>query len=135
MSRFARFLGMMVHADVPIVESLNVVRSATGNTVIAEAVGKMARQVQEGDSLAELMRSAGVFPALPVQMVAVGEETGRLDHMLLQVAEAYEREATSLTKMMTSLLAPALILLVAVVVAFIIVSLVLPIFKLSAGIA
>jgi type II secretory pathway component PulF len=133
MGRFARFLGVLVHADVPVVESLNVVRQATGNAVIAEAVGQMAQQVQEGSSLAALMKSAGVFPPLPIQMVAVGEETGRLDQMLMRVAEAHDREATTLTKVMTSMLAPALILFVAAIVAFIIVALVLPIFRMSAG--
>ncbi len=133
-ARFARSLGTLVRADVAIVEALEVVQAAAGNAVIAGAVRNMAEQVQEGDSLADMMRSAGVFPPLPVQMVAVGEETGRLDQMLLQVADAYDREVSASTKMMTSLLAPALILCVAVIVAFIIVSLILPIFQLSAGI-
>ena len=131
--RFARFLGVLVHADVPMVESLRVVRQAVGNAVMAEAVGKVAQQVQEGDSLAGLMKSTGVFPPLSVQMVAVGEETGRLDQMLMRVAETHDREATALTRVMTSLLAPALILVVAAIVAFLIVALVLPIFKMSAA--
>jgi type II secretory pathway component PulF len=131
--RFARFLGVLVHADVPVVEALNVVRQATGNAVIAEAVGRMATQVQEGGSLAALRKEAGVFPPLPIQMVAEGEETGKLDQMLMRVAEAHDREATALTKVMTSMLAPALILFVAAIVAFIIVALVLPIFRMSAA--
>ncbi len=94
----------------------------------------MARQVQEGNSLADLMQSSAVFPPLAVQMVAVGEETGRLDQMLLRVAQTYDREAGASAKMMTSLLAPLLILCVAAVVAFVVVSLVLPVFQISAGI-
>jgi len=133
-ARFARSLGTLVKAEVHIVEALQVVHAAAGNAVIAAAIRDMAREVQEGVSLAELMKSADVFPPLVVQMVAVGEETGRLDQMLLRAAEAYDRQAAASTKLMTSLLAPALILCVAVIVAFIIVSLVLPIFQISAGI-
>ena len=131
--RFAHALGTLVHTDVHIVEALDVAEAAAGNAEIARAIREMALQVQAGESLASLMQSSGVFPPLPIQMVAVGEESGRLDQMLLRVAEAYDREAAASTKIMTSLLAPALILCVAVVVAFIIVSLVLPIFQLTGG--
>jgi len=132
--RFAHALGTLVHSEVPIVEALHVARTATGNAAIAAAIDEMAQRVQAGDSLAALMRSSEVFPPLPVQMVAVGEETGHLDQMLLRVAEAYDRDTAASTKIMTSLLAPALILCVAVVVAFVILSMVLPIFQISAGI-
>ena len=132
--RFARALGALAHSEVPIVEALHVARAAVGNAAIAGAIGQMVQRVQAGESLAALMKSSGVFPPLPVQMVAVGEETGHLDEMLLRVAEAYDRETAASTKIMTSLLAPALILCVAVVVAFIILSMVLPIFQISAGI-
>jgi type II secretory pathway component PulF len=134
-ARFARSLGTLAQAEVPIVEALGVVEAAAGNAAYAASIGGMRRQVQQGVALAELMRSEGVFPPLAVQMVAVGEETGRLDQMLLRVAAIYDREAANMTKLMTSLLAPALILGVAVIVAFIIASLVLPIFQLSAGVA
>ena len=133
-ARFARALGTLTHVDVPIVEALDVAQTATGNAAIAGAIRQIARQIQTGDSLAELMRTSEVFPPLAVQMAAVGEETGHLDQMLLRVAEAYDRETSASTKMMMSLLAPALILCVAVIVGFIILSLVLPIFQLSAGI-
>jgi len=133
-ARFARTLGTLARADVPIVEALNVVQAAAGNAVVAAAIADMASRVQAGESLADLMRQSGVFPPLPVQMVAVGEETGHLDQMLLRVAEAYEQEVAISTRLMTSMLAPVLILCVAGVVAFMIVSLVLPIFRLTAGI-
>lgn len=133
-ARFARALGTLVHADVPMVEALDISRTAVGNVPISRALGEIGQQVQEGGSLAALMKSSGVFPPLPVQMVAVGEQTGHLDQMLLRVAEAYDRQTASSTRMMTSMLAPALILCVAIVVAFIILSLVLPIFRISSGI-
>jgi len=133
-ARFARSLGTLVHADVSIVEALRATQAAAGNAVISAAIRDMATKVQAGVSLADLMKSAAVFPPMPVEMVSVGEETGRLDQMLLRVAEAHERQSAASVRMMTSLLAPLLIICVAVVVAFIILSLVLPIFQLSAGI-
>ena len=133
-ARFARALGTLVHADVPMVEALDISRTAVGSGPIARALEDIRQKVQGGDSLAGLMKSSGVFPPLPVQMVAVGEETGHLDEMLIRVAEAYDRQTAASTRMMTSMLAPALILCVAVVVAFIIIALVLPIFRISAGI-
>ena len=133
-ARFARALGTMVHADVSIVEALKVAQAAVGNRAIAAEIGRMARDVQSGDSLAKLMTESGAFSPLTVQMVAVGEETGHLDEMLLHVADAYDRQAAASARMLTSLLAPVLILIVAALVAFLILSLVLPIFKLSAGI-
>jgi type II secretory pathway component PulF len=133
-ARFARALGTLAQADVPIVEALNVAQAAAGNAAVAAVIRQMAGQVQEGDSLAALMRSAEIFPPLAVQMAAVGEETGHLDQMLAHVADAYDREVSASTKLMTSLLAPVLILAVAAIVAFLVVSLVLPIFRLSAGI-
>jgi len=134
MARFSRALGTLVHAEVPIVEALNVARAAAGNRAIEAAIRRMAREVQTGDSLAELMSEAGVFSPLTIQMVAVGEETGQLDAMLINVADAYDRQAAAAARMLTSLLAPVLILCVAVVVGFLILALVLPIFQLSAGI-
>jgi type II secretory pathway component PulF len=134
MARFSRALGTLVHAEVPIVEALNVARAAAGNRAIEAAISRMAQEVQTGDSLAELMAEAEVFSPLTIQMVAVGEETGRLDAMLINVADAYDRQAAAAARMLTSLLAPVLILCVAVVVGFLILALVLPIFQLSAGI-
>ena len=94
-------------------------------------MANIATRVRTGESLAALMKEEELFPPLSVQMVAVGEETGRLDQMLLSVADAYDRETTASTKVMTSMLAPALILVVAGLVGFILVAILLPIFMLS----
>ncbi len=86
---------------------------------------------ESGERLADLMKESGMFPPLSVQMVATGEETGHLDQMLLRLADAYDRETAASTKVMMSLLAPALILFVASIVGFILISMILPIFQLS----
>jgi type II secretory pathway component PulF len=130
-ARFARLLGTLTRAGISVVEGIDIVHPAVGNEVIAEAVRSMSAQIRSGGSVASAMKKAQVFPPLPIQMIAVGEETGRLDQMLLRMAEAYEREAAVATRVMTSLLAPLLILCVAAVVGFIILSMLLPIFQLS----
>jgi len=130
-ARFSRLLGTLLNGGVSVVEGLDIVEPAVGNEAIAQAVNNMAGRIRGGESLAALMQDARIFPPLLIQMVAVGEETGRLDHVLLRVSEAYDREATTSTKVMTSLLAPVMILCVAGIVAFIILSMLLPIFQLS----
>jgi type II secretory pathway component PulF len=129
--RFARLLGTLTHGGITIVEALDIVEPAVSNEAIAATVRSMTKRIRTGESLAALMKETDVFPPLPVQMVAVGEETGHLDQMLLRVAEAYDRETTTSTKVMTSLLAPAMILFVAGIVGFILISMMLPIFQLS----
>lgn len=130
-ARFARLLGTLTRGGISLVEGVDIVQHAVGNEVVADAIGSMARQIRSGESVASVMKKTEVFPALPIQMIAVGEESGRLDQMLLRVAEAYEREAATATRVMTSLLAPALILCVAAVVGFIVLAMLLPIFELS----
>ncbi len=130
-ARFTRLLGTLTHGGITIVEALDIVGPAVANEAIAESVRNMTKRIRTGESLAALMKETQIFPPLPVQMVAVGEETGHLDQMLLRVADAYDRETTASTKVMTSLLAPAMILFVAGIVGFIVISMLLPIFQLS----
>jgi type II secretory pathway component PulF len=130
-ARFARLLGTLTRAGISVVEGIDIVQPAVGNEVVAQAVRSMSAQIRSGGSVASVMKETRVFPPLPIQMIAVGEETGRLDQMLLRMADAFEREAATATRVMTSLLAPALILCVAAVVGFIILSMLLPIFQLS----
>ena len=130
-ARFARLLGTLTRGGISVVEGMDIVQPAVGNEVISDAMRSMSQQMRSGDSVASVMKKAQVFPPLPIQMVAVGEETGHLAQMLLRMADVYEREAATATRVMTSLLAPALILCVAAVVGFIILSMLLPIFQLS----
>lgn len=130
-ARFARLLGTLTRGGVSFVEGMEIVQPGLGNQVIVDAVAVMSQQVRAGEAVAAAMKKSGVFPAMPVQMTAIGEETGRLDQMLLRVAEAYERESAAATRTMVSLLAPIMILCVACLVGFIILSILLPIFQLS----
>lgn len=133
-ARFTRLLGTLTQSGITIVNALDIVAPAVSNRAVAMIVRDMIVRIRTGESLAALMKENDLFPPLSVQMVAVGEETGLLDQMLLRVADAYDRETTASTKVMTSLLAPALIMLVACVVCFILISVLLPIFQLSSAI-
>ncbi len=130
-ARLSRLLGTLAHGGISIVDALEIVKPAVGNEAIAASVGDISTRIRTGESLAALMKEKEVFPPLAVQMVAVGEETGLLDKMLLRIADAYDRETMVSTKVMTSILAPMLILCVAVVVGFIVISMLLPIFGIS----
>ncbi|MDA1272588.1 MAG: type II secretion system F family protein [Verrucomicrobia bacterium] len=134
LSRFARTLGTLVKSGVSLLPALKIVENTIGNVVLAGMIAQVSEETRGGDSLAAPLRKLGVFPKTVVQMIGVGEETGRLDEMLLKVASIEERQMRARTKVMVSLLAPALILVVGAVVGFMVIALLLPIFKMSQAI-
>ena len=134
LSRFARTLGTLVKSGVSLLPSLAIVENTIGNRLLARQIARVAEETRGGDSLAAPLRKLGIFPRTVVQMIDVGEETGRLDEMLLKVAEIEERHMRARTKTLISLLAPILILIVGAVVGFMVIALLLPIFKMSRAI-
>ncbi|MDB6108933.1 MAG: ral secretion pathway protein [Pedosphaera sp.] len=134
LSRFARTLGTLVKSGVSLLPALKIVENTIGNLVLAKLIAQVAEETRGGDSLAAPLRKLGIFPKTVIQMINVGEETGKLDEMLLKVAEIEERHMRSRTKTMISLLAPALILVVGALVGFMVMALLLPIFKMSRAI-
>jgi general secretion pathway protein F len=134
LGRFARTLGTLVRSGVSLLPALKIVESTIGNRILARQVSHVAEETRGGDSLATPLRKLGIFAGSVVQMIAVGEETGRLDEMLLKVADIEERHMRSRTKILISLLAPALILVVGVLVGFMVIAILLPIFKMSRAI-
>jgi len=131
LSRFARTLGTLVKSGVSLLPALKIVEHTIGNVALGKLIAQVSEDTRGGDSLAGPLRKLGVFPRTVVQMIAVGEESGQLDSMLLKVAEIEEREMRAKTKTLISLLAPALILLVGALVGFMVIALLLPIFKMS----
>ena len=120
MARFSRTLGTLLANGVTLVAALNIVRETMGNSWLAEAVGNVARELKEGRGLGRPMMETGRFPMLAVHMILVGEETGRLDDMLMQVAETYDHEVEVAIRKALALLQPLIIVLMAVVIGFII---------------
>ncbi len=133
LTRFARTLGTLVHSGVSLLPALEIVRNTVGNRHVSRQIDEVAEGTRGGDSLATPIRRLGLFPATMVQMIAVGEETGTLDVMLLKVAKIQERHMRGRSKTLISLLAPVLILVVGALVGFIVVALLLPIFRMSSS--
>ena len=129
-TRFAGTLATLIHAGVPILQALDIVKDTSGNEVIARAMEKVYNSVKDGDTIHEPLAKCYVFPPLVVHMVAVGEETGAIDLMLNKVAEAYEREVDDTVNALTSILEPVLIVFLGAIVGVIVVALYLPLFSI-----
>ena len=127
---FAKTLGTLLHNGVPMVTSLRVVIHAVDNRYLARSLNGVLANVEKGQQLSVLLKKVGMFPELFLQMVAIGEETGHLADMLLSAALSLENDAREAVRRLMALLEPVLILATALVVAFIIVSLMLPILNL-----
>jgi type II secretory pathway component PulF len=131
--RFARTLGALTMGGVTILDALKVVRDTLGNELLGMEIDSVAEKVKRGEPLAEPLGESGYFPPLLVQIVAIGEQTGKLDELLLNAADTFDDEADSaLTKFM-SIFPAILILLLAVVVGFIIAATLLPIVAIQLG--
>jgi general secretion pathway protein F len=130
-ARFARTLGTMLRSGVPVLGAMAVVGDMMSNQAVGAAVARLAEGVKRGGTIAAGMQQHGAFPALAVHMVRVGEETGRLEEMLLKVAETFETDVRSELKRVLGLLEPAIILAMGVLVAFIVVAMLLAIFSIN----
>jgi general secretion pathway protein F len=130
-ARFSRTLGTLLESGVPLLASLEIVRNIVGNSLISDAIQKAGNDVREGQSLSAPLARSGLFPAISVEMISVGEQSGNLEPMLYRIAEAYEKEVESSITMLTSLLEPIMILVMGLAVGFIVVSILLPIFEMN----
>jgi len=130
-SRFARTFGTLLSSGVPILSALETVRATVTNVVIDDALQDVERSLKAGESLARPMELSGVFPPLVTRMIALGEETGQLDQMLMQVADSYEEEVEVQLAGLTQLLEPLLIVFVGGVVGFIVIAMFLPLMSLT----
>lgn len=131
-ARWTRTLSTMFAAGVPLVEALDSVGGASGNAVYAQATEQIQKDVSTGSALTTSMTASGVFPTMVLQMTAIGEESGSLDHMLGKAAEFYEDEVDEMVKGLSSLMEPFIIVILGVLIGGIVVSMYLPIFKLGA---
>ncbi len=130
-ARFARTLGTMFSAGVPLVEAMEPTAGSTGNALFKDAVMNMRDIIAAGSPLKVAMQQSKLFPVMVVQMVAIGEETGALDTMLGKVADMYEEEVDNMVDAMSSLLEPMIMAFLGVVVGGLVIAMYLPIFKLG----
>jgi type IV pilus assembly protein PilC len=130
LTRFSRTLASLLRSGVPILESLEITADTVGNTVAAKAVKDVQEGVKQGEPIAKRMAEHAIFPPMVVQMLAVGEETGAVDTMLDKMGEFYEQEVEATVAALTSLLEPALIVVLGGAVGGMVVSLYMPMFNI-----
>jgi type II secretory pathway component PulF len=131
--RFARTLGALTQGGVTILEALGVVRDTLGNEVLGREIDVVAEKVRRGEPLADPLEASGYFPPLLVQIVAIGEQTGKLDELLLNAADTFDTDADAAINRFMSIFPALLILVLAVVIGFIIAAALLPIVMMSLG--
>jgi type IV pilus assembly protein PilC len=130
LARFARNLGTMMKSGVPILQSLDIVADTTGNIVLARATRAVQESVRTGEAISSPLKNHPVFPAMVVQMMSVGEDTGALDNMLLKIAHFYDQEVEATTEALTALIEPLMIAFLGAVVGSMIIAMYMPIFKI-----
>ncbi|MFH0810306.1 MAG: type II secretion system inner membrane protein GspF [Pseudomonadota bacterium] len=129
--RFARTLGTLLQSGIPLLKALDISKTVAGNMIFAAAIEAARATVGEGEDLATPLKRSGVFPPLVIHMVAAGEHSGQLEGMLFKVADSYENDVETTVTSLTSLLEPVMILVMAVVVGFMVLAILLPIFDMS----
>jgi type II secretion system protein F len=130
-ARFSRTLGTLIQSGVSILPALNLVKEISQNRVISRSIAHVHDRLREGKAISKSLEEVEVFPPLAVHMIGVGEETGKLDEMLIKVAETYEENVRNTVKRIVSLLEPLIIVVLGGVVGFIVISILMAIFSLN----
>jgi general secretion pathway protein F len=131
LGRFGRTLGSLLQSGVPLISALQIVRNIVNNVIIADVIDNAVEEIQAGKSLASPLAESRWFPSIVVQMIFVGEQSGELEKMLGKIADTYERDVETNIMAMTSMLEPVMILAMGVIIGFIVVSILLPIFEMN----
>jgi len=130
-ARFARTLSTLLASGIGLLQALDIVKSIVDNTVLAGAIENARDAIREGHSIAPPLRESGLFPPLVVHMVAVGEQSGQLETMLGKAADAYDNEVDNAVSALTTILEPLMIVFMGLVVLFIVLAILMPIFELN----
>ncbi len=130
-ARFSRTLGTLLHSGVPLLQGMTIVREILSNQGIATAIEPIRNGIKKGEGIAQPMKHSGVFPPLAMHLIEVGEESGKLDTMLIQVAEVYDTEVRNAVKNLIAFFEPALILLMGVIIGTVVVSMLMAIFSIN----
>jgi general secretion pathway protein F len=130
-SRFARTLGTLLKSGVAILSALDISKAAMANAVLMEDIDEASAGVKQGKGLAEILRQSRYFPVMVTDMIAVGEESGNLDEVLVNIADSYDIQVERAVRVFVALFEPALLLVMATLVGFIVIAMLLPVFTLS----
>ena len=128
MARFARYFALMYKTGIPVLSAIKTCENIVGNRVVADALSRAHGQINAGDTMSESFHNAGLFPPLVVRMIKVGETTGSLDKSLLNVSYFYDRDVNDLMQKMLKLIEPAMTIILGVILGFIMISVLLPIY-------
>lgn len=133
-ARFTRTLGTLVSAGIPILQALRVVRDTLGNAAMMSAIDEVQERVMTGSSLADPLERSGFFPPLLIQIVNIGERSGRLEPMLMHAATAFDRQVNNSLKIFTKALPPILLIVMGLVAGFVLLGILLPLLELQSAI-
>jgi general secretion pathway protein F len=133
-ARFTRTLSILLKSGIPLVEALNTAKPSMDNRIMENAVKDTARLVGEGKDFANPLKKSGMFPPMVIQLIRAGEESGELEEMLEKAADLYDDDVEAAIASLTSIIEPAIILLMGVIVGFIVIAILLPIFDMTSGI-
>ena len=134
-SRFARTFGTLISSGVPMMRAMEIIGDTAGNACITKAIGEAKNSIRDGSRLSTPLAASGLFPMMVTQMIDIGEETGRMSEMLVKVSDFYDQEVDASVKGLTSMIEPLLIVVMGVIVGFIAISIMSPMFKLVSSIA
>lgn len=132
-ARFTRTLGTMISSGVPILDALEIVAKTSGNVILEEIIYEVRSSIAEGQTIAEPLSEADIFPSMVVQMISVGEATGALDTMLNKIADFYDDEVDAAVEALTSMLEPLLMLFLGGAIGGLVIAMYLPIFQMAAA--
>ena len=133
-SRFSRTLGTLLNSGIPILQSLDIVKTVVANKVLHKAIEDAGQNISEGADIATPLKKSKLFPPIVIHMIATGERSGQLEEMLLKVSESYDNETDSTIKALTSLMEPIMIVIMGIAVGFVVIAILLPIFDMTKGI-
>lgn len=129
-ARFARTFGMLMGSGVPLMQCVDISSDIVGNKVYSKALSSMRGELEKGSSLGEILEKEKLFPNMLTQMIRIGEESGTLDNILEKTAEFYDAEVETVTTQLTAMLEPAIMVVLAIVVGFIVISIITPMFEM-----
>ena len=130
-SRFSRTMATLLSSGVAILDALSITKTILNNRVIAATMARCHQGLKEGHGLSQPLKQTGVFPPLAIHMITIGEETGNLEQMMNKVANTYDQEVERSIKQLISLIEPFMILSMALVIGFIVISMLLAIFSIN----
>lgn len=129
-SRFARTFGILMGSGVPLIQSLGICSNIAGNMIIKNTLDYTSEQVKKGAGIGDTLEAKGIFPLMLTQMIKIGEESGTIDDVLSQTSDFYDNEVDTATAQLTSMIEPVIIVVLGVVVGFIILSIIMPMFEM-----